>query len=164
VGPGRSIRQTVRSNPADCPHAYGRLSVLSRGLSKKANRTSSSDPWKNGLSAGWSRTVHLPTDCPRLCCGLSKTSSNQNSKTKQIENEDEQEHDEHTKNIPSLGPSATSSRTVRASRTEAKTARLRRSNSPTHHRISQMVEAIEIRVWGHYMRQPRMLYPKNFAS
>jgi hypothetical protein len=147
----------------DCPHAYGGLSGLSRGLSEKANRTSSSDPWKNRLSAGWSRTVRLPADCPRLCCGLSETSSNQNSKTKQIENEDEQEHDEHTKNSPSRGPSATSSRTVRASRTEAKTPRPRRSTPPTHHRISQTVEAVETRVWGHDMRQPRMLYPKTFT-
>jgi hypothetical protein len=106
--------RTVRLNPADCPHAYGGLSGLSRGLSEKANRTSSSDPWKNGLSVGRSRTVGLPADCPLLCCGLSETSSNQN--------EDEQEHDEHTKNSPRRGPSATSSRTVRASRTEAKTA------------------------------------------
>jgi hypothetical protein len=109
-----------RPSPADCLHAHGGLSGLSRGLFEKANRTSSSDPWKNGLSAGWSRTVRLPADCPLLCCGLSETSSNQNSKTKRIENEDEQEHDEHTKNSPSRGPSATSSRTVRASRTEAK--------------------------------------------
>jgi hypothetical protein len=80
---------------------------MSRGLSEKANRISSSDPWKNGQSVGWSQTVRLLADCPILCCGLSETSSN--------ENEDEQEHDEHTKNSPSRGPSATSSRTVRAS-------------------------------------------------
>jgi hypothetical protein len=121
---------TVRPKPTDCPHAYGGLSGLSRGLSEKANRTSSSDPWKNRLSAGWSRSVRLPGDCPRLCCGLSETSSNQNSKTKRIENEDDQEHKEHTKNNPRRGPSATSSRTVRASRTEAKTARPRRATPP----------------------------------
>jgi hypothetical protein len=68
--------------------------------------------------------------------------------------------DEHC----SRGPSATTSRTVRASRTEAKTARPRRSTSPTHHRISQTVEAIETRVWGQDKSQTRMLYPKNFAS
>jgi hypothetical protein len=143
---------------------YGGLSGLSRGRSEKANKTSSSDPWKNGLFVGWTRTVLLPADCPLLCCELSETSSNKNSKTKRNENEDEQEHDEHTKNSPSRGPSATSSQTVRASQKEAKTARPRRSTPPTHHRISQTVEAVETRVWGHDMRQPRMLYPKNFAS
>jgi hypothetical protein len=156
--------RTVRLGGTDCPHGPRGLSGLSRELSEKANRTSSSDPWRNGLSVGWSRTVRLPADCPLLCCGLSKTSSNQNSKTKRIENEDEQEHDEHTKNSSSRGPSTTSSRTVRASRIEAKTARPRRSTPPTHHRISQMVEVVETRVRGHDMRQPRMLYPKTFAS
>jgi hypothetical protein len=156
--------RTVRPSLANCPHACSGLSGLSHELSEKANRTSSSDPWKNGLSARWWRTVRLPADCPCLCRGLSETSSNQNTKTKRIKNEDEQEHDERTKNSPSRGPSATSSRTVHASRTEAKTARPRRSTQPTHHRISQTVEAVETRVWGHDMRQPRMLYPQNFAS
>jgi hypothetical protein len=65
---------------------------------------------------------------------------------------------------PSRGPSATRSRTVRALRTEQKTAWPRRSTPPIHHRISQTVEAVETRVWGHDKRQTRMLYPKNFAS
>jgi hypothetical protein len=44
-------------------------------------------------------------DCPpgtrgpsASCCGLSETTSNQNSKPKWIESEAEQEHEEHTKN------------------------------------------------------------------
>jgi hypothetical protein len=69
-------------------------------------------------------------------------------------------HDKHCTHRPS----ATTSRTVRASRTEANTARPRRSTPPTHHRISQTVGAVETRVWGHDKRQTRMLYPKNFAS
>jgi hypothetical protein len=62
------------------------------------------------------------------------------------------------------GLSATCSQTVHALRTELKPARPRRSTSPIHHRISQPVEAVETKVWGHDMRQPRMLYPKNFVS
>jgi hypothetical protein len=49
-------------------------------------------------------------------------------------------------------------------RTEQKTARPRRSTPPIHHRISQAIEAVEKRVWGHEKRQPQILYPKNFAS
>jgi hypothetical protein len=62
------------------------------------------------------------------------------------------------------GLSARHARTVRTSRTEAKTARPRRSTLPTHLRISQTVEAVETRVWGHDKRQTRMLYRKTFAS
>jgi hypothetical protein len=68
--------------------------------------------------------------------------------------------DEHA----ARGPFATSPRTVRAARTEQKTARPRGSTLPIHHRISQTVEAVETRVWGQVKRQTRMLYPKNFAS
>jgi hypothetical protein len=49
-------------------------------------------------------------------------------------------------------------------RTELKPARLRGSTSPIYHQISQTVEAVETKVWGHDMRQPGMLYPKTFAS
>jgi hypothetical protein len=66
--------------------------------------------------------------------------------------------------LSTRGLSASPTQTVRASRIEARTARPRRSTPPTHHRISQTVEAVETTVWGHDMRQPRMLYPKNFAS
>jgi hypothetical protein len=55
------------------------------------------------------------------------------------------------------GPSADPSRTVRASRTEQKTARPRRSTPPNHHRISQTVEAVETKVWGLEQRHIRML-------
>jgi hypothetical protein len=89
-----------------------------------------------------------------------QTSCNKNLKQNRIENEDEHEHDEHC----ARRLSTRHTRTVRASRTEAKTARPRRSTPPAHHRISQTVEAVETRVWGHDMRQTRMLYPKTFAS
>jgi hypothetical protein len=164
--------RTVRPGGADCPHGPRGLSgllprtvrthtadrpALSRGLSEKANRTSSSEPritdrsrGARGLSARHPRTVRATAaDCPKP---LSTKARNQSgSKTKTSKN---------TKNTRrTLG-----SRTIRASRTYPETARPRRSTLPTHHRISQTVEAVETRVWGQDKRQTRMLYPKKFAS
>jgi hypothetical protein len=134
--------RTVWPGGADCPHGPRGLSgllpwtvrtrtadrpALSRGLSVKANRTSSSDPEKwnvrgehadcppgtRGLSAPLLRTVRNFVQ-PKL-----KTKTDR----KQSRARTRRTHEEHC----SRGPSATSSRTVRASRTEAKTARPRRS-------------------------------------
>jgi hypothetical protein len=58
-------------------------------------------------------------------------------------------HEEHNPR----GPSATTSRTVRPTRIDPETARPRRSTPSIHHRISQTVEAVEKRVWGHEKRQ-----------
>jgi hypothetical protein len=65
--------RTVRQGTADCPHWYGGPSGLGRGLSVKANRTSSSEPRKTdrprgarGLSARHPRIVRAATaDCPK---------------------------------------------------------------------------------------------------
>jgi hypothetical protein len=65
--------RTVRQCTADCPHRYGGPSVLGRGLSVKANRTSSREPRKTdrprgarGLSARHPRTVRAAAaDCPK---------------------------------------------------------------------------------------------------
>jgi hypothetical protein len=163
----------------DCPVGY-------RGLSAPLPRTVQPEPQtvrkrqqnlqrrtaNNGLSAGSTRTIRqAPADCPPGTRGPSETLPNQNLKPRRIENKDEQEHEEHAMNthgadrpLGSRGPSARSTRTVLEARTEQKTARPRKSTLPIHHRISQMVEAVETRVWGHGKRQPRMLYPKNFAS
>jgi hypothetical protein len=163
---GRSARatRTVRQGTADCPHGYVGLSGLSRGLSDKANRTSSSEPQKRtvcgehtdrppgtgGLSAPLLRTVGNLVQ-PKL---KTKTDRKQSrARTRRTRDE-----------LSTCGLCASPTRTVRASRTEPKTARPRRSTPPTHHRISQTVEAVETRVWGHDMREPRMLYPKKFAS
>jgi hypothetical protein len=110
-------------------------------------------------------------DCPPGTCGLSTrhTRTVQNLAQPKLENTTDRKqrrartrrtHDEQ----PSRGPSATRSQTVCALRTEQKTARARRSTPPIHHQIPQTVEAVDTRVWGHEKRQPRMLYPKNFAS
>jgi hypothetical protein len=128
--------RTVRQCTADCLHRYGGPSGLGRGLSVKANRTTKSKPEK--------RTVHgehadrpLGTRGPSAhCCGLSETSSNQNSKPRRIETKGEQEHEEHPTNTCGAdrppgrrGPSARHGQS-------RKTARPRRSTSPNHHRIN----------------------------
>jgi hypothetical protein len=137
---------------------------MSHGLSEKSNRTSSSEPritdrlqGARGLSARHPRTVRTAAaDCPKP---LPSKAQNQNG-SKANRARTRRTRDEHC----TRGLSASPTRTVRASRTEARTARPRKSTPPTHHRISQMVEVVETRVWGHDMRQPRMLYPKHFAS
>jgi hypothetical protein len=164
--------RTVRPGGADCPHRprglSGRVSrtvrtratdrlALSRGPSEKANRTSSSEPRKTdrprearGLSARHPRTVRpVHADRPKPC--PTKARKHNGSKTKASKN---------TKNTRRTR----TSRTVRDARTEQKTARPRKSTPPTHHRISQTVEAVETRVWGLDKRHTRMLYPKNLAS
>jgi hypothetical protein len=156
--------RTVRQGTADCPHPCRGLSGLSRGPSVKANRTSSSEPRKTdcprgarGLSARHPRTVR-----PLLRTVRNHFQPKLETKTdrKQSRARTRRTREEHCAH----GPSARPSRTVRQARTELKTARPRKSTLPIHHRISQMVEAVETRVWGHEKRQPRMLYPKNFVS
>jgi hypothetical protein len=119
----------------------------------------------NGSSAGSTQTVYqAPADCPPGTRGPAETLPNQNLKPRRIKKKrrarTRRTRDEHARR----GPSARSTWTVREARTEQKTARPRRSTPPIHHQISQAVEAVETRVWGHEKRQPRMLYPKNFAS
>jgi hypothetical protein len=156
--------RTIRQRTADCLHGYGGPSGLGRGLSVKANRTSSSEPRKtdrpwgaHGLTARHPRTVrpllrtvrnHFQ---PKLETKMDRNRSR--ARTRRT-------REEHC----SRGPSARPSRTVRQARTELKTARPRKSTLPIHHRISQTVDAVETRVWGHEKHQPRMLYPKNFVS
>jgi hypothetical protein len=160
VRTGTKVPQIVRTGTADRPAwaADCPLKPTEPPVANPEKRTVRGEhadclPGTRGLSAS--------------LCGLSETSSNQSSKTKQIEREAEQEHEEHATNWVEHAPrgrSARHTRTVHALRTEAETARPRRSTHPNHHRISQTVEAVETRVWGHDKRQTRMLYPKNFAS
>jgi hypothetical protein len=149
----RSVRQCT----ADCPHRYGGPSGLCRGLSVKANRTSSSEPRKTdrprgarGLSARHPRTVHplLRTVRNNFQPKLETKMDQKRSRARTQRTRDEQGR---------RGLSAWSSRTVREARTEQKTARPRRSTPPNHHRISQTVEAVETRVWGLEKHHTRML-------
>jgi hypothetical protein len=152
--------RTVRPGGADCPHGPRELSgllprtvrtcttdrpTLSRRLSVKANRTSGSEPRK--------------TDRQRGARGPSKTSSNQN-----------RSNAKPSKNMKNTRRTLLS-RTVRhlladcAHLTDrGKNCSTPMVNSPNSSPDLQTVEAVETKVWGHDMRQPRMLYPKNFAS
>jgi hypothetical protein len=159
--------RTVRPGGANCPHRPRGLSGLlpwtvhthtadrpaqSRGLSEKANRTRITDRPRgaHGLSARHPRTVR-PAHADRPKPRPTKTRNHNGLKTKASKN---------TKNTRRTAHS----RTIRALRTEPKTARPRKSTPPIHHRISQTVEAVETRVWVHDKHQKRMLCPKNFAS
>jgi hypothetical protein len=171
--------RTVRKGHEDCPAGY-------RGLSAPLPRTVRSEPRtvlkrqqnlqrrtaNNGPSAGSTRTVRGEhADCPPGTRGLSaqytRTVRNlaqpkleTTTDRKQTRARTRRTRDEHARR----GPFARSTRTVRKAWTEQKTARPRKSTLPIHHRISQTVEAVETRVWGHEKNQPRMLYPKNFTS
>jgi hypothetical protein len=172
-----TLWRTVRPEGADCPY-------WPRGLSAKADCSAwaadcPSKPTEPPVANPAKRTVRGEhTDRPRehadrppgtrgLSAPLRRTVRNlvqPKLKTK-TDRKRSRARTRRTRNEhSSRGPSATTSQTVRASRTEAKTARPRRSTPPTHHRISQTVEAVETRVWGNDKRQTRMLYPKNFAS
>jgi hypothetical protein len=157
--------RTVRLGGADCPHGP-------RGPSANVPRTVRTGtvdrlawaadyplkPTEPPEANPEKRTVRGEhADCPpgtrgpsARCCGLSETSSNQNSKTRRIKTKSEQEHEEHLTN------SCGADRTRGTDRAE-KTARPRRSTSPNHHRISQTVEVVETRVWGLEKRHTRML-------
>jgi hypothetical protein len=156
-GQSGQVPRTVRKGHADRPAG-------SHGPSVKDNRTTRTDPRKTDRPRRPSGPSARGPDRPLLKLGLSANRLQRKPKTKpdrkQRRARTRRTREEHAAH----GPSATASRTVRAARTEQKTARPRGSTLPIHHRISQTVEAVETRVWGHERRQPRMLYPKNFAS
>jgi hypothetical protein len=123
---GQSARatQTVHQCTADCPHKYGGPSGLGRGLSVKANRTSSSEPRKmdrprgaRRLSARHPRTVR-PTHTDRPKPHPTKTQNHNGSKTKASKN---------TKNTQWT----TRSRTVRQPLADRPRLADRTKNSPT---------------------------------
>jgi hypothetical protein len=149
-GPSGLKPRTVRANPADCP-------ALRRGPSVNAHRTNRSDPRKTDRPPRPSGPSAWVADHPLLKLGLSANQLQQKPKTKPYRKQrrarTRRTRDEHA----TRGPSAITPRTVRAARTEQKTARPRRSTPPNHHRISQTVEAMETRVWGLEKRHIRML-------
>jgi hypothetical protein len=156
-GQSGQVPRTVRKGHAD------RLAG-GHGPSVKDNRTTRTDmrktdrPRRPGGPSAW-----VP-DRPLLKLGPSVNQLQQKPKTKpdrkQRHARTRRTRDEHG----ARRPSATSPWTVRAARTEQKTARPQGSTLPIHYRISQTVEAVKARVWGQVKRQTRMLYPKNFAS
>jgi hypothetical protein len=90
-GPSGRVPRTVRTLAADCP-----ASAADRPLKR-------TEPLVANLEKRTVRGEHA--DCPpgtrgpsALCCGLSETSHNQNSKPQRIKSEAEQEHEEHGTN------------------------------------------------------------------
>jgi hypothetical protein len=171
--------RTVPPGGADCPHRSRRQSgqeprtvrpgdtdspARSCGQSVKANITTRDEPGKTDCPRGPGGLSAPDPNRPLLNLGPSANRLQQKPKTKPDQKRrrartrrTREEHCTH-------GLSARDTRTIHALQTEAKTARPHGSTPPTHHRISQMVEAEETRVWGQDMHQTRMLYPKNFAS
>jgi hypothetical protein len=178
-GPSSQEGRTVRPGGEDCPHEP-------RGLSAKVPRTvrigtADRPAWAADCllkpieppvanHEKWTvRGEHAdrPPGTRELSAPLQRTVRNlaqPKLKTKTDRKRSRERTRRTREELSTCGLSASPTQTVRASWTEAETARPRRSTLPTHHRISQTVEAVETRVWGHDMRQPRMLYPKTFSS
>jgi hypothetical protein len=171
--------RTVRPGGADCLHVpRGPFGCLPRTICEgSADRPAwAADcplkPTEPPVANPEKQTVRGEhADCPpgtrgpsARCCGLSETTSNQKLKTKTDRKRSRARTRRTREEHCARGPSARPSRTVRQARTELKTARPRKSTLPIHHRISQTIEAVKTRVWGHEKRQPRMLFPQNFAS
>jgi hypothetical protein len=171
-GPSGQEGRTVRTGHADRPAGYRGLSapVLRTVRPKATDRPL--NPTEPAVANPEKRTVRGEhADCPPGTRGLSaqhmRTVRNlvqrklkATTDRKRGRARARRTHDGHCVR----GQSARPSRTVRKARTELKTARPRKSTLPIDHQISQTVEAVETRVWGHEKRQPRMLYLKHFAS
>jgi hypothetical protein len=151
------VSRTVRKGHADRPAGSHGPSVKDNRITRTLSRKTDRPRRPGGPSA------RVPDRSP-LKLGPSTNRLQRKPKT----NPDRKQRCARTRRTreehADRGPSATASRTVLAAWTEQKTARPRGSTLPIHHRISQMVEAVETRVWGQVKRQTRMLYPKNFAS
>jgi hypothetical protein len=122
--------RTVRQCTADCPHRYGGLSGLGRGLSVKTNRTTRRKPRKTdrprgarGLSARHPGTVRplLRTVRNFVQPKLQNTTDRNERRARTRRTPDE---------LVRRGPSARMSRTVREARIEQKNSPTSKVNSP----------------------------------
>jgi hypothetical protein len=149
-GPSGLLPRTIRANTADCP-------ALRRGPCNKAHRTNGSDPRKTDHPRRLGGPSAWVPDRPLLKLGPSANQLQQKPKAKPDRKQRRARTRRTRDELTTRGPSATFMRTVRAARTEQKTARPRRCTPPNHHRISQTVEAVETRVWGLEKSHTRML-------
>jgi hypothetical protein len=140
-GPSAKVPRTVRTGTADRPAWAADCPLKTteppeENPTKRTVRGEHADypPGTRRLSARHTRTIR----------NLAQPKLENRTYQKRRRARTRRTHDEQ----PSRGPFATRSWTVRALRTEQKTARPRRSTPPIHHRIFQMVEAVETRVWG----------------
>jgi hypothetical protein len=98
---GSSALATRTDRPAatDRPHQHCGLSGPTPRTVRKRHQNHQRHTANNGPSAGSTRTVRqAPADRPPSTRGPSETSSNQNSKPRQIETKGEQEHEEQLTN------------------------------------------------------------------
>jgi hypothetical protein len=105
-GLSAKVRRTVREGTADHP-AWAADCPLNPAEPAEAN------PEKQTVRGDYADSPPGTRGPSARCCGLSETTSNQNSKPKQIETKGEQEHKEHPTNRrptdrpgPPRGPSA----------------------------------------------------------
>jgi hypothetical protein len=163
-GPSGQVGQTVRTGHADRPACCRGLSAhtprtvrpCTADRPKKQIEPPETTP-KNGPSAGNKQTVRqAPADRPPCTRGPSETSPNENSKPRRIETKGEQENEEHPTNRDGAdyppGPRGPSARCR-----QSRKCTTPKSPPPNHHRISQTVEAMETRVWGHEKHHTMML-------
>jgi hypothetical protein len=154
------VPRTVRKGHADRP-------ARSHGPSVKDNRTTRTDPRKTDRPRRPGGPSARVTDRPLLKLGPSANRLQRKPKKNRIKPRQNKNTKNTTTNSAELAPrgqSARCGRTVRQFKTEQEKPELAKSTPPTHHRISQTIEAVETRVWGQDKRQTSMLYPKNFAS
>jgi hypothetical protein len=174
-----SLGRTVRPGRADCPQrprrqsgqvprtvrkGHADRSAGGHGPSVKDNRATRTDPRKTYRPRRPGGPSARVADRPLLRLGPSANRRQRKPKAKPDRKQRRARTRRTREEYCARGPSARPSRTVRQTRTELKTARPRKSTLPIHHRISQTVEAVETRVWGHEKRPPRMLYPQNIVS
>jgi hypothetical protein len=160
-GPSGQEGRTVRTGHSDHP-------ACCRGLSAHTPRTVR--PFAATVRKSKQNLQRRPriTDRPRGARGLSarhprtvrpllRTVRNLAQRNLKATTDRKRSRARTREELAPRGPSAGPSRTVRASRTELKPARPRRSTPPNLHRISQTVEAVETRVWGLEKCHTRML-------
>jgi hypothetical protein len=164
---GQTVRKGRADSPARCrgQSAGDTRTVRPGPTDRPLKRTEPTEPTREKRTVredradrprGFWTVRYRSSDRPQTGC-------NENQKQNRIKTK----RNKNTKNIRRTGTAPT----VRRPHAErprgadrAENARPRKSTPPIHHPISQAVEAIEIRVWGHEKHQPRMLYPKNLAS
>jgi hypothetical protein len=149
--------RTVRPEATECPREPRGLSGPTPRTVRLSTQNTQKRPEKNGPSAKAGRTVRA-TRGPSATqartvrkLAATKTKSQTGSKTKVCKNTTNTRRTLAARTVrqhPADGPPGAD---------RAETARPRKSTPPNHHRISQIVEAMETRVWGLEKCHTRML-------
>jgi hypothetical protein len=160
--------RTVRPGTMDSPQGPRGQSGQEPRTVRKSQQNHQRRTRKNGLSARTRRTVRTGSGPSAIEArtvrkpAATKTLNKTESKMKASKNTMNTRRTGLNRHLAD-GPPGTRGLSAPHGQRQ-KTAGPRESTPPTHHRISQAVEADETRLWGQDMRQTRMLYPKKFAS